>query len=84
MSEISTGVPLTVATMMSLNWSVASIAAERAQADLPLALLERAAGNLDVLLLDRVAHLIDRQAVRVQLLDVDDDVDFARPVAAHA
>ena len=59
-------------------------AAERAQPDLPLALLERAAGNLDVLLLDRVAHLVDRQAVRVQLLDVDDDVNLARPVAAHA
>ncbi len=57
-------------------------AAERAQPDLPLALLERPAGNLDVLLLNRVAHLVDRQAVRVQLLDVDDDVNFARPVAA--
>ena len=51
--------------------------------DFPLALLERAAGHLDVLLLNRVAHLVDRQPVRVQLLDVDDDVDFARPVAAH-
>ena len=84
MSDIRTGVPLTVATMMSLNCSVASTRPSVRRPDLPLALLERAAGDLDVLLLNGVAHLVDRQAVRVQLLDVDDDVDFARPVAAHA
>ena len=46
-------------------------------------LLERAAGDLDVLGLDGVPHLIDRHAVRVQLLDVDDDVDLAAEIAAH-
>ena len=59
-------------------------AAHRPQADFPFALLERAARNFDVLLLDRVAHLIDRETAGVQLLDIDHDVDFARPIAADA
>ncbi len=58
-------------------------AAERAQQHLALALFDRAARNLDVLGHDRVAHLRHRQAVRVQLLDVDDDVNLARPAAAE-
>ena len=73
-----TGVPLTRRDDDVVELIGGIDAAERAQPDLPLALLERAAGNLDVLLLNRVAHLVDRQAARVQLLDVDDDVDFAR------
>ena len=59
-------------------------AAERAQQQLALALLDRAAWDLDVLGDERVAHLGHRQAVRVQLLDVDDDVDFARAAAGEA
>ena len=59
-------------------------AAERAQQQLALALLDRAAGNLDVLGDDRVAHLGHRQPVRVQLLDVDDDVDLAGAAAGEA
>src|SRR5213594_1015500 len=49
-------------------------AAERAQQQLPLALLDRTAGNLDVFRHQRVAHLAQRQAVGVQLLNVDHDV----------
>ena len=82
MSETRIGVPFMVATTMLLNSSAGVDAAEGAQQQLPLALLDRAAGNLDVLGDHRVAHLLDRQAVRVQLLDVDDDVDLAGAVAA--
>ncbi len=59
-------------------------AAERAQQQLALALLDRAARDLDVLRHDRVAHLGDRQPVRVELLDVDDDVDLAGAAAGEA
>src|SRR5206468_12018915 len=57
-------------------------APHRAQTDFPFSLLERPAGNFDVLLLNGVAHLIDRQAARVQLLDVDDDMNFTWAIAA--
>src|SRR5262249_8549790 len=59
-------------------------AAHGPQPDFPLALLQRAAGNFDVFLLDGVADLIDRESAGVQLLDVDDDVDLARTIAADA
>ena len=59
-------------------------AAERAQQQLPFALLDGAARNLDVLRDDGVADLGHRQAVRVQLLDVDDDVDLAGAAAGQA
>ena len=62
---------------MLLKSSLASNPAQRPQQQLALALLHRAAGDLDVLGDHRVAHLRDRQAVGVQLLDVDDDVDLA-------
>ena len=58
--------------------------AERAQQQLALTLLDGAAGNLDVLRDDGVADLGHRQAVRVQLLDVDDDVDLAGAAAGQA
>ena len=58
-------------------------AAQRPQQELGLALFDRAAGNLDVLATHRVADLLDRQPVGVQLLDVDDDVDFAGAAAAE-
>ena len=58
--------------------------AERAQQQLALALLDRAARDLDVLGDESVAHLAHRQLVRVQLLDVDDDVDLARAAAGEA
>ncbi len=56
-------------------------AAHRPEQQLSLALLDGAAGNLDVLRDHGVAHLRHRQPVRVQLLDVDDDVDLARAAA---
>ncbi len=59
-------------------------APERAQQQLALALLDRAARDLDVLRHDGVAHLGDRQPVRVELLDVDDDVDLAGASAGEA
>ena len=84
MSDTRIGVPFLVATTMSLK-SVGGVdAAERAQQQLPLALLDRAAGDLDVLGDQRVAHLGHRQPVRVQLLDVDDDVDLAGAAAGEA
>ena len=52
-------------------------AAEGAKQQLPLALLHRAARNLDVLSHHGIAHLADRQPIRAQLLDVDDDVNLA-------
>ena len=52
--------------------------AERPEQQLAFALLDGAPGDLDVLRDDGVAHLRDRQPVRVELLDVDDDVDLAR------
>src|SRR4029078_8761964 len=52
-------------------------AAERPQRQLRLALRDVAAGDLDVLGDDGVAHALDRAPVRVQLLDVEDDVDLA-------
>ena len=58
-------------------------AAQRAQQDLRLALFDGAARHLDVLGGDGVADLLDRQAVAVQLLDVDDDVDLAGAAAAE-
>ena len=83
MSEMRIGVPFLVATTMLLKSSAASTRPERAQQQLPLALLDRAAGDLDVLGDDGVAHLGHRQAVGVQLLDVDDDVDLAGAAAAR-
>ena len=83
MSETRIGVPFRVATTMSLK-SVGGVdAAERAQQQLPLALLDRPARDLDVLGDDGVAHLGHRQAVRIELLDVGDDVDFAAAAAAR-
>ena len=84
MSETRIGVPFFVATTMSLKSCGGVDAAERPQQQLPLALLDRAARDLDVLGDDRVAHLGHRQAVRVQLLDVDDDVDLAGAAAGEA
>ena len=77
MSETRIGVPFRVATTMSLKSRGGVDPAERAQQELALALLDRPAGDLDVLRDERVAHLRHRQPVRVQLLDVDDDVNFA-------
>ncbi len=59
-------------------------AAERPQQHLPLALFDRSARHLDVLVDQRAAHLIERQAEGVELLDVDDDVDFAGAAAGDA
>src|SRR5262249_28587988 len=58
-------------------------AAERAQQQLSLALLDGAARDLDVLGDDGVADLRNRQAVRVQLLDVHDDVNFTGAAAGN-
>jgi hypothetical protein len=46
-------------------------------------LLDGTARDLDVLGNHGVADLLNRQAVRVQLLDVNDDVDFTRPSTAN-
>src|SRR5207237_2605513 len=56
-------------------------APERPQQQLAVALLDGAAGDLDVLGDDGVFDLRDRQAVRIQFLDVDDDVDLAGAAA---
>src|SRR5712691_11686291 len=84
MSATLTGAPLTVAIMMSLNCAVASMRpmVRRLTSHLPCSSVPP--GISTFLLLDGVPHLIDRQAVRVQLLDVDDDVDLARALAADA
>ena len=83
MSETRIGVPFLVATTMSLNSCGGIDAAERPQQQLALALLDRAAGDLDVLRDQRVAYLRNRQPVGVQLLDVDDDVDFPGAAAGR-
>ena len=77
------GVPFTVATMMWLNASGGVDAPQRPQQDLRLALLDDAARHLDVLGGDRLADVLDREPVAVQLLDVDDDVDLAGAAAAE-
>ena len=59
-------------------------ASERAQQELPLALLDGAPRDLDVLGDDGVAHLRHRQPVGIQLLDVDDDMDLAGAAAGEA
>ena len=59
-------------------------APQRSERKRRLPLFEQPAGNFDVLLLHRVAYLIDRQAVRVQLLHIDHDLDFARATAGEA
>ena len=56
-------------------------AAERPQQELAFALLYRTARDFDVLGDDRVAHLRQRQSVRIQLLDVDDDVNLTGAAA---
>ena len=84
MSETRIGVPFLVATTISLKSAVASTRPERAQQQLALALLDRAARDLDVLRDDGVADLGDRQPVRVELLDVHDDVDLAGAPAGEA
>ena len=56
--------------------------AERPQQELPLPLLDDAPGDLDVLRGDGVADLCHRQPVRVQLLEIDHDVNLARTPAA--
>ena len=80
-SEIRIGVPFLVATTMSLKSSGGIDAAERAEQQLTLALLDRAAGDFHVLRDDGVAQLGHRQPVRIELLDVDDDVDLAGAAA---
>ena len=84
MSAMRMGVPSLVATTMLLKSVRRVHAAEGAQQQLALALLDGAAGNLDVLRDDGLAHLVHRQAVRVELLDVDDDVNFAGASARQA
>ena len=83
MSETRIGVSFTVAMMMLIELLGGVDAAERAQQDLRLALLDGAARHLDVLGDDGLLDLLDRQVVAVQLLDVDDDVDFAGAAAAE-
>ena len=73
-----------VATTMLPNSLGRLDPSERAQHQLRVALLDAAAGHLDVLGDDRVTDLRPRQAVRVQLLDVEDDVDFARAAAGRS
>ena len=76
------GVPLAVVvTTMFANCSGRFEPAERAQRQLGVPLLDVAAGDLDVLGHDGVAHAVDGEAVRVQLLDVEDDLDLARLAA---
>jgi hypothetical protein len=55
--------------------------AQRAQRQLGVPLLDVAARHLDVLGHDRVAHAVHGEAVRVQLLDVEDHLDLARLAA---
>ena len=84
MSEILIGVPSTVVTTMCVELVGGVDAAERPQHDLGLALLERAAGDLDVLATAIASRTWSiGQAVRVELLDVDDEwISRARPPAS--
>src|SRR5262249_44025950 len=58
-------------------------ASEGSQQQLRLALFDRAAWYLDVLTDDGVANLLDGEAIRVQFLDVHDDVNLARAAATE-
>ena len=81
-SDTRSGTPFTVATMMSLNCSVASMrpSVRRPTSHLPCSSVPPGISTFSF----RIAftHLVDRQPVRIQLLDVDDDVNFAGAVAA--
>ena len=82
-SDTRSGTPFTVATMTSLNCSVASTrpSVRRPTSHLPCSSVPPGISTFSCL--NGVHHLVDRQSVRIQLLDVDDDVDFARAIAAH-
>jgi hypothetical protein len=77
MSDTRIGVPFRVETTMSLKSAAASTRPSVRSSSWPLPCSTVPLRVLDVSATMRVAHLGHRQAVRVELFDVDDDVDLA-------